>query len=164
MATNAEKAQGRAKIGEEAVSKLGASGFKGGRNAEAIAGFANIDATLALYYARSIGERTRRPEDVLLDQGGANLRAVRQRDRATQAGADLRLDAQVEVAVERLAERAATLAERVPGQLGFAQLPGRDARLAADGEAHASKARHRVRRQAWRQPSRRRCGTALSLM
>jgi hypothetical protein len=86
------------------------------------------------------------------------------KDRATEAGADLRLDAQVEVAVERLAERAATLAERVPGQLGFAQLPGRDARLAANGEAHASKASNRVRRQAWRRPSRRRCGTALSLM
>jgi hypothetical protein len=37
-----------------------------------------------------------------------------------RAGADLRLDTQVEVAVERLAERAATLTDRVPGQLGLA--------------------------------------------
>jgi hypothetical protein len=65
---------------------------------------------------------------VLVVERGANLGAVRQGDRAAQPGADLRLDAHVEVAVERLAVYPAALTDRVPGQLGVAQLPGRDAR------------------------------------
>jgi hypothetical protein len=81
-------------------------------------------------------QRSQRGERrVVIVERGTHLTAVREGDRATEAGANVRLYAQVEVAVERLAVRPATLTDRAPAELRLAELAGRDAGCATDGEA-----------------------------